>query len=81
MHELRLVVWAAWGPIGCGVPLAEYDSYLFRITSLLGSRASQNAIAEELGRIREGPLGLEPDPERDAYAAEKIVLWFEEATG
>jgi hypothetical protein len=79
-RERRLVLWAAWDPIGSGVPLDEYDDHLFRIASLLGSRAGEEAIAQELGRIRTGPIGLEPDPLQDASAAEKIVLWFEDAT-
>ena len=76
MRELKLVLWASWDPIG-GTPPGEYDSYAFRIASLLGSRASREALVEELGRIRREILGDDVDPERDSYAAEKIADWFE----
>ena len=76
MRELQLVLWAAWDPIG-GTPPGEHDTYVLRIVSLLGSRASTSAVAAELGRIRRDELALEPAPEADAAAAGKIVAWFE----
>jgi hypothetical protein len=79
MAELQLVLWASWDPIG-GTPPDEYDALAFRIASLLGSRASRGALVEELGRIRRDELRIEADPERDAYAAEKVADWFEHAT-
>jgi hypothetical protein len=80
MRELRLLLWAAWDPIG-GMPPGEYDSYALRIASLLGSRASSSAIADELGRIGRDELGLDPAPADDEAVAEKIAAWFEAATG
>jgi len=78
MRELQLLLWAAWGPMDDGSP-AECDGYAVRVASLLGSRASRDAIAAELGRIRRDELGLEPDPVEDAHAAAKITTWFEAA--
>jgi hypothetical protein len=79
MRELRLLLWAAWDPIG-GTPPGEYDSHALRIVSLLGSRASTPAIAAELGRMRRDELALDPAPAADAAAAEKIASWFESAS-
>jgi hypothetical protein len=76
MHELRLVLWASWDPIG-GAPSDEYDRYSFRVASLLASRASEEAIAEKLARIRRDDLDDEPNPAEDARVAGKIVSWFE----
>jgi hypothetical protein len=76
MRELRLLLWAAWDPIG-GTPPGQYDSYALRIASLLGRRASTSAVAAELGRIRRDELGLEAAPAADAATAEKIAAWFE----
>jgi hypothetical protein len=76
MRELQLVLWASWDPIG-GTPPGEYDAYAFRIASLLGSRASREALVQELGRIRCEMLGDDADPQGDAYAAEKIGDWFD----
>jgi hypothetical protein len=69
------LLWAAWDPVG-GVPVDEYDAHAPRIASLLASRASPEALAAELDRIRVHELGLESDAERDAAAAEKIAAWF-----
>jgi len=76
MRELQLVLWATWDPIG-RTPPGEYDAYAFRIASLLGSRASREALVQELGRIRRELPHDDGDRERDAYAAEKIGDWFD----
>ena len=78
LRELQLLLWAAWDPLDDGSP-GEYDSYAVRVASFLGSRASGDAIAAELGRIRRDELGLEPDSAEDARAATKITAWFEAA--
>ncbi|MFL5920548.1 MAG: hypothetical protein ACJ75Q_01325 [Gaiellaceae bacterium] len=80
MRELRLVLWTCWDAIG-GTSPDEYDAYAFRVASLLGSRASREALAEELGRIRRDELRAEPSPEEDARAAEKIGDWFDHSAG
>jgi hypothetical protein len=78
MRELRLLLWAAWDPLD-GMPPGDYDGHALRIASLLGSRASCEAIAAELGRIRRDELSLEPSPTEDARVADKITTWFEAA--
>jgi hypothetical protein len=76
MRELRSLLRAAWRPLAAA---PEADDASFRIASLLGSRASAAAIADELGRIRRDTLGLEPAPGEDAQTAERIAAWFEAA--
>ncbi len=78
MRELQLLLLAAWDPID-DVPPGVYDGHALRVASLLVSRASSEAIAAELGRIRRDELGLEPGPTEDARAADKITAWFEAA--
>ena len=80
MRELQLVLSTSWDPLGA-TPPGEYDACAFRVASLLGSRASRKALADELGRLRREKLGEDADPERDAYAAEKIADWFEHTIG
>ena len=78
MLELAEVVSAAWPPLdraGAGTR----DGCVFRIASLLGSRAPARALADELARIR-CELGREPEPLEDARAAHDIAGWFDEAT-
>jgi hypothetical protein len=78
MRELQLLLWSTWDPVEDGSP-REYDRYALRVASLLGSRASREAIRAELGRIRRDELGLLPEPAQDARAADKITAWFEAA--
>ena len=70
------LLWEVWDPIGGGAR-DEYETYVPRIATLLGSRAPAPALAAELGRIREHELGVEPSPEADRQAAERIIAWFE----
>ena len=78
MRELAEVVSAAW-PAAARAPTDEArDACLLRIASLLGSRASANALAEELARIR-SELGVKAGPLQDARAAHAIAVWIDEA--
>jgi hypothetical protein len=75
-RELGEVLSAGWAPLDhAGV---SRDACVFRITSLLGSRASAKALADELGRIRL-ELGEEPAALDDARAAHAVADWFDEA--
>jgi hypothetical protein len=74
MRELAEVVSAAWGPLARAHG-DRRDACLFRIATLLGSRASSTALADELGRIRH-ELRAEPAPLDDTRAAHAIATWF-----
>ena len=76
MRELAVLVSAAWPPLGAAAGDAR-EACLFRIASLLGSRASAKALADELGRIRH-ELRRDPDTLEDARAAHAIAAWFDE---
>ena len=78
MPELAEVVSSAWPPLNRASTDAR-DSCVFRIASLLGSRASARALAEELARIRREFDG-EPEPLDAARAAHAIAGWFDDAT-
>jgi hypothetical protein len=77
MRELAAVVLAACPPLA-GAAGDAREACLFRIASLLASRAAAKALADELGRIRR-ELGQEPDALRDARAAHAVAAWFDEA--
>ena len=78
MRELAEVATAAWAPLERADPDGR-DGCGFRIASLLGSRASAKALADELGRIRR-ELGEAPATLDDARAAHEIAAWFAGAT-
>jgi hypothetical protein len=67
--------WAVRGERELAELLEELAPAATRVATLLGSRASRDALAAELGRIRGEP----PDPIRDARLAARIHEWFERA--
>jgi hypothetical protein len=75
-QELRLILWAAWDPIG-SVPRDEYDSYVSRIWSLLARRASLEEIAAQLGEYRVAAMGLPAAPNEDLRVASKLLDWLD----
>ncbi len=77
IRELAEVVAAAWPPYHDGGVEAR-DVCSFGIASLLGSRASAKALADELARISR-ELGEPPSPLEDTRAAHAIAAWFDEA--
>ena len=77
-RELAEVVSAAWAPLERAHGDAR-ETCVFRIASLLGSRASATALADELGRLRDD-LGEEQAALEDARAAHAIARWFAGAT-
>ena len=54
---------------------AARDGDATRIATLLGSRASADALTSELRRMRAGRVA--PDDADDAAAAARIISWFE----
>ena len=69
-RELTKLLTQAWPPAG--------DGDATRIATLLGSRASEDAVAAELGRMRD-ERDTQPDEREDASAASAISAWFERA--
>jgi hypothetical protein len=75
-EELRLILWAAWDPIG-GVPRDEYETYAPQIASRLRAGANPDEIAAFLGQIRTESIGMPPDAVADQTVAYKIQDWYE----
>jgi hypothetical protein len=75
-EELRLILWAAWDPIG-RVPRDEYEDYAPHIASLLRSGATPEEVAAVLGTIRTESIGLAADPDRDVEVAQELQDWYE----
>jgi hypothetical protein len=78
MRELADLVSASWPPLDDAGDETR-ETCVFRIASLLGSRAPAKALADELARIR-FELGEDSSPLEDARAAHAIAAWFAEAT-
>jgi hypothetical protein len=71
--------WRTRGERELAALLDEYEPHLTRVATLLGSRASRDALARELGRIREHELAGRADPQRDAEVAARVYDWFDVA--
>ena len=81
LDQLNLILWAAWDPIGLGVPTDEYASYAPRVLALLQAGSREGVVAEELSRIRSEQMGVPGCPDADSRAADKLCEWYEEVTG
>jgi hypothetical protein len=57
--------------------LDEYEPHAPRVATLLGSRASRDALAAELARIRAHARRQPPAARRDAELADRVFDWFE----
>lgn len=42
--KVRAILHADWDPIGCGVPLDEYDSYAWPVLALLQRKAERSEV-------------------------------------
>ncbi len=71
--------WRDRGERDLATLLDEYEPHATRVATLLGSRASREALVAELGRIRAHELGLPADGRRDAEVAARVHDWFESA--
>ena len=72
--ELRLLLWAVWDPIGAGMPLDEYESYVPSVWHLLAKHAGTDEIAAHLDRIADEQMGVAPG--RGRAAAEVLGQWW-----
>lgn len=75
--HLNLILWAAWNPIGVGVPLDEYTSYTAPLLSLLQRGEPVERVAEELHEFRTESMGLPSDRERDLEVAQTLKSWHQ----
>jgi len=73
-RELRAVFREAWPPLA-GADDDTCARLATRLSTLLGSRSPLRSLASELGRMR-ADLGVDPDPEEDERAAERVQAWF-----
>lgn len=72
--ELGLLLWAVWDPIGAGVPIDEYESYVPAIWKLLDEHAGIEAISNALAQIAEERMGTDRGMSR--HAAERLTEWW-----
>jgi hypothetical protein len=71
-EQLELILWAAWDPIGQGVPRDEYSGQALLLAKELRRGRAVDQIAEWLNRNALAAT----DPETDREVAAKVVDWY-----
>jgi hypothetical protein len=70
---IRRILLSEWGPIGCGVPEDEYDSYIPAISRLLRARVSVEQLASHLEELETRQMGLPARLEVNRRVAEILL--------
>jgi hypothetical protein len=59
--QVRAILHGEWDPIGCGVPLDEYDSYCWPVLKLLMAKASRAEVEAYLVEAAKGMMSPVPE--------------------
>ncbi len=62
LEPLRDIGLRDWSPIGGGVPIDEYDTYLLRAAGQIANGKSDDAVADYLVSVEVEEMGLGPAP-------------------
>jgi hypothetical protein len=73
VNAIRRILMSEWGPIGCGVPQDEYDSYIPAIYRLLRARVSVEELASHLEEIETKQICLPARPEVNRRVAGMLL--------
>lgn len=71
-EQVQAILHAEWDPIGCGVPLDEYDSYAWPVLKLLMARAPHEEIATYLRHTANETIGCPVPEERLARVVQML---------
>lgn len=74
-EQVQTILHRDWDPIGCGVPLDEYDSYAWSVLKLLQQRAPQSDIKSYLrSAAADGMSSPVPEPRLQAVVDSLLTL-------
>lgn len=71
-EEVQAILHGEWDPIGCGVPLDEYDSYAWPVLRLLMQGAPRGAVADYLREAARGMMSPVSD-ERLSVVLDRLM--------
>lgn len=72
-EQVQAILHADWDPIGCGVPLDEYDSYVWPVLKLLMAKAGRDEIATCLREAADVAMRSPVPEDRLARVVDKLV--------
>jgi hypothetical protein len=73
VDAIRQILLSEWGPIGCGVPEDEYDSYIPVIYRLMQIPVSVEELASHLEGLETKQMCLSARPEINRRVAEMLL--------
>ncbi|MDP3494845.1 MAG: hypothetical protein Q8R82_17170 [Hyphomonadaceae bacterium] len=71
--QVRAILHGEWDPIGCGVPIDEYDSYVWPVLELLQKKAGRAEVEAYLRWAADEAMSSPVPPERLASVLEKLM--------
>lgn len=80
-RSVRRILWENWDPIGCGVPLDEYDDYVPEVLRLLFERKGRVALIEYLRVTAADKIGCPVSDEKLAHVVDALLALGEREEG
>lgn len=71
--QVRAILHGDWDPIGCGVPLDEYDSYAWPVLDLLQKKASRTEVEAHLRWAADEAMSSPVPEDRLALVLDKLM--------
>ena len=71
--QVRAILHGEWDPIGCGVPLDEYDSYAWPVLDLLQKKASRAEVEAYLRWAADEAMSSPVPEDRLASVLDKLM--------
>jgi len=72
-ERVQAILHGEWDPIGCGVPLDEYDSYAWPVLKLLMAKAPREDVAGYLRRAASDAMSSPVPEERLARVVDLLT--------
>jgi hypothetical protein len=71
--RVQAILHGEWDPIGCGVPLDEYDSYAWPVVRMLMEGAGREAIERHLRWAADEKMGCPVPEERLRTVIDRLM--------
>lgn len=71
--QVREILHGEWDPIGCGVPLDEYDSYAWPVLALLQRKAGREEVETYLRWAADEAMSSPVPPQRLVSVLDRLL--------